>query len=202
MKIKFFGLLFVLAVATTCYGQKFKQISGNVKPLKGEKVLNIQYNYDNLIVGSKTESDYIDEKVKKYNSDERGKGDKWKKAWVNDRTTRFQPKFEEMFEKYLEDINMIPNENAKDAKYTLLVKTTMIEPGWNIGLTKKPAFINATLIIFETNNPDKVIAEYKVLNVRGADVMGYDFDSGTRISESYAKLGKAFAKFIVKNLKK
>jgi len=38
----------------------------------------------------------------------------------------------------------------------------------------------------------------KVDNCPGMDAMGYDFDTGVRIQESYAKLGKALSAYILK----
>jgi len=183
------------------YGQKIKQLSGSLPPLKGEKTLNLQYVYEGLHVGEMQEVDYIKKKVTEYNSKEAGKGDKWKENWFNDRKTRYQPKFEELFNKYLEEIGMVAKEGATDARYTVIIKTIMIEPGFNVGVMRRPARIEVEMIIIETNKPEAKIAEYSVVNIPGADVMGYDFDSGLRISEAYAKLGKEFAKYIIKNNK-
>jgi hypothetical protein len=201
MKIRILLLACLIAAASAMYGQKIKQLSGSLPPLKGEKTLNIQYVYDGLHVGEMQESDYIKKKVTEYNSKEPGKGDKWKENWFNDRKTRYQPKFEELFNKYLEEIGMAAKEGATDARYTVIVKTIMIEPGFNVGVMRRPARIEVEMIIIETNKPEVKIAEFSVVNIPGADVMGYDFDSGLRISEAYAKLGKEFGKYIGKNIK-
>jgi len=201
MKIRILLLACLIAVASAMYGQKIKQLSGNLPPLKGEKTLNLQYDYEGLHVGEMQEGDYIKKKVTEYNSKEAGKGDKWKENWSNDRKTRYQPKFEELFNKYLEEIGMVAKEGATDARYTVIIKTVMIEPGFNVGVMRRPARIEVEMIIIETNKPEAKIAEYSVVNIPGSDVMGYDFDSGLRISEAYAKLGKEFAKYIIKNIK-
>ena len=38
----------------------------------------------------------------------------------------------------------------------------------------------------------------KVLNAPGTTFMGYDFDTGLRISEAYAKAGKEIAGYLAK----
>jgi hypothetical protein len=183
------------------YGQKIKQISGSLTPLKGEKQINIQYVYEGLIVGDLNETAYINKKVSEYNSKEPGKGDKWKENWFNDRKTRYQPKFEELFNKYLEEVGMSAKEGATDTRYTVIVKTKMIEPGFNVGVMRRSAKIDVEVAVIETNKPETKIADYSVDNIPGSDAMGFDFDSGLRISEAYAKLGKEFAKLILKSIK-
>ena len=49
-----------------------------------------------------------------------------------------------------------------------------------------------------TDNADKILFSGDYTKVEGNGAMGYDFNSGYRISEAYAKLAKEFAK----NLKK
>ncbi len=188
-------------VFTSGFGQKVIKVTGSLDALKGEKVFNIKYSYDNLIIGKKKEADYINEKVREYNTKEKGKGEQWKEAWFNDRVTRYQPKFQELFNKYIADKGMSAAEGNDEAKYTIHIKTTWIEPGWNIGISRSSAFINVSIEIYETKKPDSQIARFSINKIPGSDAMGYDFDSGWRISEAYAKLGKIFGKYFVKNLK-
>ncbi|NVO18788.1 MAG: hypothetical protein HXX13_03760 [Bacteroidetes bacterium] len=170
-------LLLTMFLALAGYSQKIKQISGNLTPLKGQKTINLEYSYDGVLVGDMKESDYINKKVSEYNSKEPGKGDTWKVAWANDRKTRYQPKFEELFNKYLGEVGMIAKPGATDAQYTILVKTLMIEPGFNVGVVRRPAMIEADIMLMETANPGKVLSQSTVTRVPGSDVMGFDFDS-------------------------
>ena len=87
------------------------------------------------------------------------------------------------------------------AKYTVVVYTKMIEPGFNVGVARRPAFINVVVDIVETSNPSNSIAKFTIDKVPGGGAMGYDFDSGFRISEGYAKLGKALGSYIAKKIK-
>lgn len=86
----------------------------------------------------------------------------------------------------------------KPAKYTLVFKTTFIEPGWNVGIPRKNAMINAEAWIVETAN-EKVIAKIR-RKVPGHTFGGYDFDTGVRIAECYADAGKHLGKFIKEEL--
>ena len=49
--------------------------------------------------------------------------------------------------------------------------------------------------------PSKLLYSVKYTKAEGGGVMGYDFDSGVRISEGYAKLAKTLAKTIIKKAK-
>lgn len=82
------------------------------------------------------------------------------------------------------------------------VSTTFTEPGFNVYVTRKNASINLEITVYETANPDKPICKMQGLRFPGRTFGGYDYDTGTRLSESYAKAGKDLAAFIGKNLKK
>ena len=186
--------------AFTANAQKMKKVEGSVDPLKGEEVLKIEFRYDDMEVGKNlTEEEYIERKVEEYNKKEAGTGDKWRESWVRDREARFEPKFFELFNKNTEKIGL---EGIKEgsANYTLIVHTYYTEPGFNVGVMRRPAFINVKYTIVKSGSSD-VVAEYDQQKVPGADAMGYDFDTGSRIAESYAKAGKEFGKLLTKELK-
>lgn len=195
-------LTIFVSFAFLAQAQKIKLVSGDLTFLKGEKSINLQYNYDDVMVGDMQEAAYIKKKVTDYNAKEAGKGDKWLENWKNDRKTRYEPKFEELFNKYLEEVNTKAKEGDASAKYTILIKTKMIEPGFNVGVVRKSAKIDVVVEISASGSPENKLAELTVYDVPGAAAMGYDFDSGERISEAYAKLGKALAKYIIKNTAK
>ena len=171
--------------------QKVKTNSGNPEILKAETTLNIEFVYDNLSVGKfKSEAEYIKAKTEEYNKKEAGKGDTWAASWARDKAARFEPKFKELF-----NINSGMTE-SKSAKYTLIFKTLSIEPGYNIGISRKNAEIDAEVWIVETDNRDKKVCTLSISNVPGGTAFGYDFDTGLRISEAYANAGKKLAKYL------
>jgi hypothetical protein len=192
-------ILFSIALifsGTVC-AQKIKLVSGNLNFLKGQKVIKVEYDYEDMSVGKfDNEEDYIAKRVKEYNEAEPGTGDKWREAWFNDRADRFQPKFEELINKYLENSDVIVSSQSKDAKYTLILKTTLTEPGYNVGISRRPALINADVIFIETNNPDKELAKFEITKSPGSGAWGQDYDTGYRIQEAYAKCGKELGKYL------
>jgi len=201
MKKLFLFMMVQLLIAGMCINaQKMVLQSGSLDFLKDQQTILVKYDYSNLAVGKfDKEDDYIEKKVSDYNKDEAGKGDKWKEAWFNDRSQRFAPKFEELFNDYLKPKNLQCDQAAANAKYEMLIHTTFIEPGFNVGISSRPAFINAEVSFRETGS-DKNLAVITVQNCPGRDVMGMDFDTGYRLSEAYAKLGKSVANFILKKL--
>ncbi len=86
-----------------------------------------------------------------------------------------------------------------DAKYTLIVHTTYVEPGFNVGVMRKNAYLNYKIDLVETAGK-KSVAEIILSNVAGGQFGGFDYDSGTRIAESYAKAGNFWLRFWIKNL--
>lgn len=156
-------ILFIcLLISTSAFSQTVKLTSGSLTSLKNEKTVNVEFKYDNMIVGKDlTEADYVKRKKEEYNEKEAGRGDKWEQLWIDDRTKRFEPQFIELFQKYSERAV-----NA-EAKYTIIFHTTRTEPGFNVGVARKPARIDALATIVESANHNNVIAELTVTNAPG-----------------------------------
>lgn len=197
---KIISALTVLAISfflLTANAQKIKTTEGNPSVLKSESTINIEFTYDNISVGKfADEKDYIKKKTDEYNAKEPGRGDIWSKNWINDRQARYEPKFNDLY--------CITGKRtiSKDAKYTLIFKTKSIEPGFNVagGMVafggRKNAEIDAEVWIVETADRSKKIAVITIENAPGGTWGGYDYDTGTRIAESYAMSGKKLAKYI------
>lgn len=186
----------VTVLTVSCFllqadAQKIKTNSGNPDILKPEMTINIEFVYDNISVGKyKNEQDYINAKTEEYNKKEPGKGDSWAASWKRDKEARFEPKFEELF---TSNSGMTISDKAK---YTLIFKTLTMEPGFNIGITRKNAEIDAEVWIVETANRENKVCVLTISNVPGGTAFGYDFDTGLRISEAYANAGKKLAKYL------
>jgi len=80
----------------------------------------------------------------------------------------------------------------------MIVETTFTEPGYNIGVMSKVASIN--LKITFVDKAGKKLAIMTIEKVPGRDAMGFDYDTGVRIEEAYAKAGKSVGKFIDKKI--
>lgn len=191
MKLKILLGMGLVILTLPLHAQKIKVTEGDIKTLKNESSINIEFTYNDMRVGKfKTEADYVAKKTEEYNKKEAGKGDTWAKSWVSDREERSEPKFVELFtdnSKMKED---------KNATYTLIFNTSFTEPGFNIGVMRQNAYIDGEVTIVETKNRNNVIAKLTVSKSPGRDVMGVDFDTGWRISEAYAKAGKSLGKYI------
>jgi hypothetical protein len=136
--------------------------------LKTESAINVVYEYDGLTVGSGTEKEYIDKKVAEGNKDEDGKGDRWLESWKADRAKRYQPKFEELVSKQFTARKSTLNIGAnKDAKYTLVLQTTNLEPGWNIGISRRDAAVSVLASFVETGHRSNVLAVVSVKDAPG-----------------------------------
>ena len=190
--------LMLLGLSFSGYAQKIKLVSGSLAGLKGEKSVNAEFTYNDMGVGKfAKEEDYVNKKKGEYNEKEAGKGDKWAQAWVDDRKEKFEPQFRELFAKQ-SDLSSVD----ANAKYTMIVHTIFTEPGYNIGISSMPAYINLEVLIVETANKSTVVATITVMKIPGRSAMGYDFDTGARLAEAYAKGGKEVGAFLAKNMKK
>lgn len=201
---KFKKQLFVAGVvclfASPLFAQTIKLQSGTLGFLKGEKTLNVEYVYDGLTVGKITETEYIKKKVAEYNAKEAGTGDKWLTSWQASRAKRFEPKFEELLNKQFSSkkIDLTAGKNPS-ARYTLVLKTTNLEPGWNAAVMRAPAEVSTEAGFYDTKDRSQPpLAVITLLKAPGRDGMGYDFDVGYRLQEGYAKTGKELGAFLCK----
>jgi hypothetical protein len=189
------ALAFLLPVATNA--QKLKLTKGSLAPLKGEKEVLLEFDYSSFAVGKfKNESDYKAKKVEEYNKKEPGRGDKWSESWDNDKIKRFPEKFVALYNKTTKGFTV--SEGATTAKYKMVVVLTFLEPGFNVGVSSKPASANFMIRYYEVENPDKLVAEISVIGAPGSTVMGMDFDTGLRISECFAITAKRLAALTAK----
>ena len=200
MKIlKSFLVAVLLISVTTVQAQKIKVTEGDLSFIKGQTEILLEFDYSDMAVGKfDKEEDYVTKKTLEYNAKEDGRGDSWAENWVNDRESRFHPKFVELLNKVGKKANCNFDETNIKAKYTLIFKVTFTEPGFNIGIMRKDAMLNAEVKFVETANPLNVLATMTMKNIPGRDVMGNDYDTGYRISEAYAKGGKSLGAYLVK----
>lgn len=190
-------LAFVM-VSSLAFAQKLKVKDGDIKNLKEITIYNLEFDYTNVQIPKfDSEEDFLADKMKKREDKEAGGGEKFKKSWFGDREERYRPKFTESFNKRFDDSQVSVGINP-DAKYTMMVHSTRIYAGYNVGVVRRNAEIDATISVYETANPENVLFKGDYTRAQGNGAMGYDFDTGFRISECYAKLSKTFAGYIKK----
>ena len=201
-KLVYTALIALSAVsAHDSFAQRVVLQSGDVAKLADQKIVNVEYDYSEFGVGKfATEQEYLDKKAAEYNAKEAGRGDTWKKAWVDDRKNRFEPKFEELFNKGMADKGLQVVQSRPDAPYTFIVRTKFVEPGFNVGVMRKNAYVDYEVDLVESANKSTKVAQFNLRNIPGGQFGGFDFDTGVRIAESYAKAGKSLAAFLEKKL--
>lgn len=189
-------ILLLVCLGIAGYAQKIKLLEGDLSPLKGQTSVKTEFQYEMSVGKFDKEEDYIAKKKSELNEKEPGRGDSWEKVWVTDRKDRFEPQFRELFSKH-SDISTIDD----NAPYTLIFKTIKTEPGFNVGVASRPAFIDAEALIVDSKDLSKVVAKISIMKAPGRDVMGFDYETGARLQEAYAKAGKELGGYLKKNIK-
>ncbi len=193
-------LITVLFVSYLMSAQDISVLQGDFSFLKDQKEINVEFDYDKmtLMKEKKTETQYIDDRAKELNDDKKGVGDIWKKKWYPSKELIWNPKFLELINVVLlkEDKEVSYQEDLKTAKYTLIVETVWIYPGWDAGIMKQSAKVSTNLKFVETVNKSNVLLEISSKNAPG-DQWGNNYSNESRIGEGYAKTAKSLAKMIL-----
>jgi hypothetical protein len=197
-------VLFILAFVCTAlvYGQKVKITEGSYSALKGISTYNLEFDYSNVMIPKyDSEEDFLKDKMAKRDEKEAGTGEAFRKSWFADRADRYEPKYIESFNKRFGDGEKKVGKNLSDAEYTMKVHSTLIYAGYNVGVVRKNAKIEATVSVYKTGDPSNVLFSANYSKVEGGSFGGMDYNSGYRISEAYAKLAKKVAADIKKKAK-
>ncbi len=184
-------MIALVLVSTVTMAQSKRVLSGDFKNLKGITAFNLVFDYTNLKVDKfETEEAFLEDKMKK--REEKGTAEDFKKSWFSDREERYEPKFIESFNKRF-DGAIKADKNLASAKYTIKIQTLWIYPGYNVGIVRQPSKLNAIIKVVEIENPDNILLSVGYEKVLGNGAAGFDYNSGYRISEAYAKLAKELA---------
>jgi len=203
MKLK--SMIVMAAMFFTVMGmaQKVTLLSGDFQNLKGISEYNLTFDYEGLTVDRVSEEQFLADKMKKREGN--GKDIAFKENWFADREKRYEPKFAESFNKRFKKGAVKAEENLANAKYTMNIKTIWIHPGFNVGIMHNSSLLNTIVSVVETANPSNVLFAAKYEKVGGKGIftpIGFmDYNTGYRISEGYAKLGKTVASNIKKKIK-
>lgn len=194
-------LIAILLCTTFMFSQKVNVTKGDFKNLKGISAYNLEFDYSNLSIPKyNSEEEFLEDKMAKRDEKDPEAGDKFKESWFADRPNRYEPKFIESFNKRFDDGEVKVGSDI-GAEYTMKIHTTMMYAGYNVGVVRQNSKIEATVSVYKTDNPSEVLWSADYTKVEGSGAMGYDFDSGYRISEAYAKLAKEIAANIKKKAK-
>lgn len=191
-------LVVLFSILTFSYSQSVVLTSGSIDFVKEAPVLQFTFSYNEMLVGKLTESEYVNKKITDYNEKEAGKGDEWGKVWVNDRKERFEPKFLELFDKYMGEKGI--TSGTEGAIYVIEINTDFTEPGWNVGVMRQNASVDLSCKVKRIDTGEQV-ASIKIRNASANNFWGTDFTAGYRVQETYAKAGRELAKFFIKKAK-
>jgi hypothetical protein len=196
-------VLSVLFVSSVMTAQRMNVVKGDFGFLKDQKEVNVQFDYSKLTLmkENKPEAKYVEDRAKDLNEKNRNVGDIWSKKWKGSKELIWNPKF-------LELVNIVLSKKDKDvsfqegltaAKYTLILESVWIYPGWDVMMMKQPAKVSTVLKFVETGNTSNVLLEITSENAPG-DQWGSNFSNETRIGEGYAKTGKSLAQMLLKKV--
>lgn len=170
---------------------------GNFDFLKGQSQLRVVFNYKGMNVGTKSESEYVDDKIYKYNQEESGKGDEWFEAWRNARKENYEPNFIESLKRELSKRKLEISSGAR-TQFILTVTTTKTEPGFYA--LKVEGVSYCSFHIAFTNKSTQEEYNFVMNRISGELSVIKHFDVTKRISLCYAKAGRLLGKYISKSI--
>ncbi|MFZ6014588.1 MAG: hypothetical protein ACOYXT_29885 [Bacteroidota bacterium] len=184
------------ASSTLLLAQKIQIIEGDLKLLKGQTVINIETAFDNMLVGAQIpEGTFVATKMEAWEAKEPGKGPAWKAMWFGEQ----EKNYKNIFGHYLfKESGLTVKENV--APFTLILKTTHMEPGWTIGVMGGVASISGEVWIVDSNDKSNVLVKISFTNIKGLDHSGGDFEMGRRIQGAYLNAGKQIGAFIKRRI--
>lgn len=200
---KYFILFFALLISAGSKSQIVYQDIGDFKMLSNENELCVKYDYSSMMMADETTEIAFLKKIKdELNGKTPGRGDEYVERWNASKKERWEVKFEELFNKYEGKIEL--SQLNTDAKYTLIVKTLIVFPGYTsttgIGSGVEP-WITCDFSIVETASPKVILSKSTIKHVRGP-VAYCGLDSpGYCVQTSYAKIAKVYADYVKKNKK-
>ncbi|WP_284463312.1 hypothetical protein [Chryseobacterium sp.] len=201
---KLFLLVFMVIMTTAAFGQeKMNLVSGGFEVLKDQTEVNVELKFEDVLFMKEniTETQYLENR-KKQVLDNPKRGEKAWNMWI---TEWERYKKEEYINYFTKGLNKTYKEilfkKDSSAKYTLLLETKWIFPGWHAGLTMMTAEISGTIKLVETNNHSVVLAEVELNKFdrfvnNDEIVMEYG-----RIAGAYESAGRYLGKKIKKSLK-
>ncbi|MCT2564389.1 hypothetical protein [Chryseobacterium herbae] len=197
-------LLLFMAVATTTFAQeKFSVVSGNFLALKDQTEVNVELKFENVLFMKEniTESQYLENRKKQVLENPKRGEEAWKK-WIDE----WEQYKKETYADYLikglnKSYKNISFKKDNSAKYTLLLETKWVFPGWHAGITAMSAEITGKIKLVETGNPSVILAEIE-LNEFDKFVNNKEFvmEYG-RIAAGYESAGRYVGREIKKALR-
>jgi len=178
-------LVFVLAIGMVTALQAQK-VSGDLSCLKGQKEVNITFNYKGVTYDGDSEAKYLKD-------EDKAKDPEWKAAWTSSfRTDIWEPRLIEDLNK---ELNGMECGDFADAEYTIIVKLIDIDPGTFAGPMSVPARVTATASIVKTGTTaPKATIELKKISYK----YFMSPKPEARVGEVFSCMGEAIGKKLSK----
>lgn len=169
------------------------EIYGDLNWLKNENNFLLKYDYTDISIGGMDEENYISKRIAEHEEKDPGSGATWRMRWFADRESVFEPNFEVMLNKYINEKEKYAGVEIGQSRYTFLIHTSFLEPGYHAGVTSSAAWINVEIYIIASHN-NECLAKIAMKKVK-RNLTAYD--AASRIGIAYTGLGKQLGKFLV-----
>ena len=196
MKKHLFTISFLI-VSLTFFGQSAKVLEGDAKNLKGIKKFNVKFDYSNLMIKKETEAEYLKKAAEKMEAKGKGKGEEYKKNWLEHQKTKYPYKFVQSFNKRFKEKQCEVEYNNDSILHTILVETKKMNLGYLLdGKTAKVDFILSVL-----DEEDNILVSISYKSVLGNGPGRFNKIEWIKLEEAHAKLAKEFAHYMIRKLK-
>jgi len=183
-------VLFFSAQVFTASAQTVTLLIGNLDFLKDQTSIHTIYDYDGMRVRSMMEDAYIKKQLAAYSTTP-ALGEEWLKEWNTNRVQLFEPAFEKSLNKETSPTSF--NHADSNTAYTLIIRTTFIEPGYSVlGSIRQKAQINVTYTFINTKT-HRIAAQLFCDRI----LAPFDFHTKTkRLIIVYEKAGRLLGEFL------
>jgi len=192
-------LIIIIAFSYKIHAQEVTLYSGSPDILKGQTNLNVEFVYTGLMVSDLSEDIYL--KQKRTEIRKATDADKFVKKWSADRADFFEPKFIEELNKSLKKLTIVAAKNSSSSKYTLIIQTIKMEPGYYNGSNgnKRDTYVNLLIKVVESDNRDNVLCVFKADKIIGAaDEQSQMLETTIKLTNAYKLAAEKTGKLIVK----
>ncbi|MDR2284921.1 MAG: hypothetical protein LBE37_17030 [Sphingobacterium sp.] len=190
--------LLLLAPLTT-FSQKMKIVSGNFDFLKDQREINVEFDYRGMTFYNEniSENEYIKRRENDITQNKgKAEAQRWRADWEDSRDRVFVNKFLSL----VNERSPLQFDKNPDAKYTLIVQTEWIYPGWFGGVMAQKAKVSTQLRFVETANRSKSLLTISSDKAPGNIAFVGVPNNNDRMAEGYAKTGKSLAALLQKKL--
>ncbi|MEO8933243.1 MAG: hypothetical protein ABI295_02965 [Xanthomarina sp.] len=196
-------LLYTLLISTSVvFSQKAQVKKGDWTKLKGITEYNLEFDYSNLEIPKfDSEEAFLKDKMDKRDEKDPDAGEKFKESWFSDRENYYEPRFIETFNARYKDGLVKVDRDLGSAEYTMKVHTTLMYPGYNVGVVRQNSKIEVTLSVYKNDSPEDIIFSVDYTKIQGEGHGGFDFNSGQRIADAYIIFARKLVKDMHKNVK-